>query len=178
MSGSTDGKFRLSELPEEVLTHLLCYLEPFWVSWLQNYTKDRELRQSITNLIPKLKLEHPSTTIRPFPGPSFINYGRMTVRPILHRKIRQLQKSKKLTVKLNNAGFRLGQHVRIKYHNANSFWQRNYRPSELVGERGYIVGCTPCYVHVAMGNLWSAYVNIIRKKNECVARCQSKSIVF
>ena len=84
----------------------------------------------------------------------------------------------KLTVKLNNAGFRLGQHVRIKYHNANSFWQRNYRPSELVGERGYIVGCTPCYVHVAMGNLWSAYVNIIRKKNECVARCQSKSIVF
>ena len=73
-----------------------------------------------------------------------------------------------LTVKLNNAGFRLGQHVRIKYHNANSYWQRHYRPSELVGKRGYIVGCTPCYVHVAMGNVWSAYVNIIRKKNECV----------
>jgi hypothetical protein len=169
MVGSRDGKSRLlTELPEEVLISVLCYLEPFWVSWLQHNTKDRELRQRITNLIPKLKLKHPSTTIRPFPGPSFIDYGRMTVRPILHQKIRQLQKSNKLTVKLNNAGFRLGQHVRIKYHNANSYWQRHYRPSELVGKRGYIVGCTPCYVHVAMGNVWSAYVNIIRKKNECV----------
>ena len=123
---------------------------------------------SRNGVIPKLKLKHPSTTIRPFPGPSFIDYGRMTVRPILHQKIRQLQKSNKLTVKLNNAGFRLGQHVRIRWDNANSFWQRYYKPSELVGKRGYIVGCTPCYVHVAMGNVWSAYVNIIRKKNECV----------
>jgi len=39
----------------------------------------------------------------------------------------------------------------------------------LVGKFGYIVGCTPCYVDVAMGNLWSdAHVTIKRKKNECV----------
>ena len=170
MVGSTDSKFRLlSALPEEVLTHLLCYLEPFWVSWLQNNIKNRELLQRITNVLPELKVEHPSKTISPFPGPSFIDYGRMTVRPILHRKIRQLQKSNKLKVGCNNAGFRFGQHVRIRWDNANSYFQRYYKPSELVGKFGYIVGCTPCYVDVAMGNLWSdAHVTIKRKKNECV----------
>ena len=170
MVGSTDSKFRLlSALPEEVLTHLLCYLEPFWVSLLQNNIKNRELLQRITNVLPELKVEHPSKTISPFPGPSFIDYGRMTVRPILHRKIRQLQKSNKLKVGCNNAGFRFGQHVRIRWDNANSYFQRYYKPSELVGKFGYIVGCTPCYVDVAMGNLWSdAHVTIKRKKNECV----------
>ena len=64
MFGSTDGKFRLlTELPEVLLISVLCYLEPFWVSWLQNNTKDRELRQRITNLIPELDDKHPSKTM-------------------------------------------------------------------------------------------------------------------
>ena len=90
----------LTELPKELLISVLCYLEPFWVSWLQNNTKDRELRQRITNLIPKLKLKHPSKTIRPFPGPSFIDYGRMTVRPILHQENKTITKIKQTNGKI------------------------------------------------------------------------------
>lgn len=156
------------ELSDDLLIHILDYLEPVWISQLLNNINNKRLYERLTRLMQQIEQNHPSLQAQSFPGPSFVKHGRITIRPIMYQKVLEIQKSKKLKVEENDGGFRLGQLVMIRKDNQNSYWQGHYKPSDLVKKYGYIVGCSRCYVRIAIGNMWSRDVRVIQKRNECV----------
>lgn len=159
----------LLKLSDDVLIKILCYLEPMWMSQLLCCGNNRELYIILKRVIPLLNC--PSKKAPYDPGPTFVKYdmGSIIVRPIIHQRVKHIQQSQSLTVANNNeAGFYLGQIVNIVKDDQNSYWKHRYKASRLVGKHGLVVGCTRCFVSIALGNLWSKNVVIVRKRNECV----------
>ena len=79
----------------------------------------------------------------------------------------------------NNSGFVVGERVVIEYDdlNSRSNWFRpqflkRYKPSGLVGKRGYVMGTTPQQVYIAMGDLFNEDINVqwVMKRNYMVRR--------
>ena len=86
----------------------------------------------------------------------------------------------------NDCGFVVGERVVIEYDDLNStrnFWRgwrlRRYKPTDRVGKFGYVMGTTPQFVYVAMGDLFKAdnKVKWVKKPNHCVRRARNAHCV-
>ena len=94
----------------------------------------------------------------------------------LDSMMRGIRKAKN---RCNNSGFVVGERVVIEYDdlNSRSNWFRpqflkRYKPSGLVGKRGYVMGTTPQQVYIAMGDLFNEDINVqwVMKRNYTVRR--------
>lgn len=93
--------------------------------------------------------------------------GRFTGDDTILVKSMEIMNSRGYKNGTNECGFRVGQHVQVRSDNANNYWKR-YKPSKLVGKYGYVVGVTPKFVHIVIGNMWSDNIKHCYKKNESV----------
>ena len=100
-----------------------------------------------------------------------ICYGqRFTGSNALYTRAVAIMKSRRYNNGTNDKGFRVGHHVLVISDNANSHWKRRYKPSKLVGRYGYVVGVTPKFVHIVVGNMWADNIQHYCKKNESVVK--------
>jgi hypothetical protein len=104
--------------------------------------------------------------------PLLVKYNHRVVanRTILD-KAWDISRERKLSSKrhLNEDDYRIGESVQVRYDSINSYWKR-YKPSNMVGRVGTVVGFTRCHVDFVLGNLWSDNLKIHRKKNGSVSR--------
>ena len=150
-----DGGFTICLLSDDLLQTVFSYLDLFFVYDLMRKTKQKWWCHKLYTLM----YSH-----------TFFDYGRISVRSDVPARILYIQKKKSLSTKRNACGYSFGDHVRVNYDNENDYWSRHYRPSRHAKKTGFIVGTTDQYVYVAVGNLWSSDVDVLKKKNWNVSR--------
>lgn len=94
--------------------------------------------------------------------------GRFTGNDTILIQAVEIMKSRGYKNGTNEYGFRVGHHVQVRSDNANNYWKGRYTPSKLVGKYGYVVGVTPKFVHIVIGNMWADDLKHYYKKNESV----------
>lgn len=150
-----DGDLIICSLSDELLMNIFSYLDLFFVYDLMKKIKQRWWCHKLYTLVY---------------ARTFVDYGRIAVHCDIQRRLRYVQEERSYNTNVNSYGYSFGDHVRVDFDNENCYWSRRYRPSRHAKKTGFVVGTTPEYVYVAVGNLWSNYVDVLKKKNWNVSR--------
>lgn len=150
-----DGDLIICSLSDELLMTVFSYLDPFFVYDLMLKFKQSWWCHKLYTLVYARTL---------------YDYGRIAVHIDVQRRLHYIREERGYNTNVNSYGYSFGDHVRVDFDNENCYWSRRYRPSRHAKKTGFVVGTTPEYVYVAVGNLWSNYVKVLKKKNWNVSR--------